>query len=234
MAKKKDGPESGGGAGNGRKSTPRGRTEGPASPAGAASGRPGARLSAEAAARRAVEKLKSQLQAGSLSVEVGAPGAAAPPVAMPRDEGGAFRPASFQFRVGPHDLAGGVEQLRQHGRHGSWLAFLFDTTRVSEDTDDRSLALQYSVEHGRVGLDWVLLGPRNVADAEAVVAFMQASWHTVRHRLENRVDYLRVEDGDLARLGERILGELYGVPASAELGLLVDGLWLSPGRRTPP
>jgi len=48
----------------------------------------------------------------------------------------------------------------------------------------------------------------------------------------NGVDFMRVEGGDLAALGEAILESLYGVPPAAELGLLVDGFVIAAGRRT--
>ena len=149
-----------------------------------------------------------------------------------RDKYGKFVPASFQFTVHPHDIRGGVEQLIENGREDSWMVFLFDTLKVSELTDDRGLALQYSVINRRIGLDWVLIGPRNIADRESLETFMTQRGHTVELQDMNFVQFLRVEDGDLAALGESILDVFYGVPATAQLGLLIDGLYLSTGVRT--
>lgn len=205
--------------------TSKGTSIGPTSPA-----------AAEMAAKRAVDKLKARLQATPTTPKVydlcdmNEPAGAG---TVRRDRGGAFVPASFQFMVHPHDIAGGVQQLRANGKESSWMTFLFDTTKVSEEIDDRSLALQYSVAGGRVGLEWTLLGPRPIADCDTVTRFMQANGHTVRLEEMNDAEYLRVEDADLASLGERILSELYGVLPNAELGLLIDGLWLSHGKRTP-
>jgi hypothetical protein len=44
----------------------------------------------------------------------------------------------------------------------------------------------------------------------------------------------RVEDGDCGVLGSDILERLYGVPAKAALGLLIDGIALSAGKRRIP
>jgi hypothetical protein len=151
-----------------------------------------------------------------------------PAPAAQRDQTGAFIPASFQFTVRPHDIAGGVEQLRLNGHDGSWMAFLFKTTKPSEETDDNDVALQYSVEDEQVGLDWVLLGPRNVADSLTVASFMEKRGHKVVMRRANEVDYLRVEDGDIADLGSAILEALYGVPPTCNLGLRIDGLVIAP------
>jgi hypothetical protein len=148
-----------------------------------------------------------------------------------RSETGAFVTASFEFTVRTHDIPGGVQQLRQNGRNSIWIAFLFGTAKISKATDDQSLALQYSVDHGLVGLEWVLLGPRNIADREFVSDFMRRRGHTVQVREQNGVNFLRVEDGDLGALGQSIAEKLYGATANAELGLLIDGLWLSKGRQ---
>jgi hypothetical protein len=149
-----------------------------------------------------------------------------------RGRQGTFAPVSFEFAVRPSDIAGSVEQLRKNGRESTWMVFLFDTVRKSQTTDDQGLALQYSVIDGRIGLDWVLLGPRNAADAQIVAAMIRSQGHHVERREMNRVPFLRVEDGDLATLGENILETLYGVPAHAELGLIIDGIVLSSGKRS--
>jgi len=153
------------------------------------------------------------------------------PLKLKRNEAGAFVPASFEFTVRTHDIPGAVQQLRQNGKESSWIAFLFGTTKVSETTDDRSLALQFSVDGARVGLDWVLLGPRNIADSAIVSAFMEQRGHTVEMREMNGVRFLRVENGDLGELGQSIAEVLYGATSNSELGLLIDGLWLSKGRQ---
>jgi len=153
------------------------------------------------------------------------------PLNLKRSEAGAFVPASFEFTVRTHDIPGGVRQLRENGKESSWIAFLFGTAKVSETTNDQGLALQYSVVDGRVGLDWVLLGPRNIADSAIVSAFMEQRGHTVAMREMNDVRFLRVEDGDLGELGQSIAEVLYGATSNAELGLLIDGLWLSQGRQ---
>ena len=104
----------------------------------------------------------------------------------------------------------------------------------SKTTNDRGLALQYSIINGCLGLDWVLLGPRNAADESIITAFMRQRGHKVERLEMNDVEFLRVDEGDLAGLGESILEMVYGVPSTAELGLLIDGIVLSNGKRTNP
>ena len=149
-----------------------------------------------------------------------------------RNKSGAFVPASFNFKVRSTDIAGGVNQLCKNGREESWMVFLFDTPNSSEITEDRSLELQYSFFGGRVGLEWVLIGPRNVADEQIVTEFIRQRGHQVERIVMNQVEFLRVEDGDLSELGENILESLYGVSPNAELGLIIDGIVLSYGKRS--
>jgi hypothetical protein len=113
--------------------------------------------------------------------------------------------------------------LRVHGREASWIVFLFNTTVRSPATDDHSVALQYSYI-GRVGLDWVLRGPRNVEDRRRVARLAKARGHRVKEREMNGVRFLRIESGDIAQLGLAIANELYRVPSDYPLGVLLDGI----------
>src|SRR5205823_14876734 len=92
---------------------------------------------------------------------------------------------------------------------------------LSRDGD--AVNLQYSVEHGTVGLDWVLLGSTNIADKEKVAAFAAQLGHPFSERVMNKVHYFRAEGGGLDRLGTSIIVELYGVPRNAQLGLITEG-----------
>jgi len=148
-----------------------------------------------------------------------------------RDNRGLFTPGSFDFLVRITDIKGGVKQMRKNGQDDTWMVFLAETLKFSNKTRDRSLALQYSVIKGKLGLDWVLLGERNSADAEEIVAYAQARGHRIDNLSVNNVNFLRVEDGDLAALGVDILSGCYGVSLEAELGLIINGIWLSAGKR---
>jgi hypothetical protein len=148
-----------------------------------------------------------------------------------RGSRGTFAPVSFDFRVRLTDIQGGVRQMRENGREESWMVFLADTPKASDQTEDRALAIQYSIIDSKLGFDWVLLGPRNVADVEDIAHFAQSKGYQVTRQTMNGVEFLRVEEGDLAALGETILADYYSVPESQELGLIIDGIWLSGGKR---
>jgi hypothetical protein len=83
--------------------------------------------------------------------------------------------------------------------------------------------LQYSVEQGAVGLDWVLLGKTNIADKEKVSAFASQQGHPMTERVMNHVHYLRTEGRDLDKLGVSVIVDYYGIPRDAKLDLITEG-----------
>lgn len=105
---------------------------------------------------------------------------------------------------------------------------MFKTDVPSVDTTDDYLNLQYCVEQGVVGLEWVLLGPRNIADKKRLTNYMKHQGHKVIAKEMNDVAYLRVEEGDIIQLGLNIVRDFYSIPEDAVMGLLVDGFLLPP------
>jgi hypothetical protein len=132
----------------------------------------------------------------------------------------------------PHSLAvrqipSVVGQLRAAAHEASWAAFAF---LPGDDTpsDENIVNLQYSIENGVVGLDWVLLAPRNKADKEKVLAFIRQHNHSAVEKERNGVQYFRVEDGDLAMLGIQIAAELYRLDRYGEMAIFTDKFKWSP------
>ena len=74
-----------------------------------------------------------------------------------------------------------------------------------------------------IGLDWVLLVPRNKADKDKIVAFIKERHYTVLEREGNGVQYLRVEDGNLVQLGMQIVQEFYHLRSDSEMQMFTDG-----------
>ena len=137
----------------------------------------------------------------------------------------------FEFTVQPSQLPAVVEQLRQKGKEASWAVFMFYTPNLSAETDDNCPNLQFSIQDGTLGFDWVLLGPRNIADEVRIAEFIASKGHTVTEMGINDVEYLRVEDGDICELGLSIIEEFYKMPRDADIGILVSGFTLSIGGR---
>lgn len=125
------------------------------------------------------------------------------------------------------DIPDGVWHLRQRGRDRSFLVFMF----VPRDRRDRApVNLQYSVERGQLGLDWVLLSPANIEDRAKLEAFARARGHAPAEQTVEGVRFLRIEDGDVTKLGVEIVRELYGLAPGAELETVVDGFEWVPAR----
>ncbi len=93
-------------------------------------------------------------------------------------------------------------------------------------TDEDYVNLQYSVDHGIVGMDWVLLGARNIADSKAIRALAKTLGFSFRRYEMNQVSYLRVEGpglAELAHLGTSIVSGFYQFEADSKVKLLLQG-----------
>jgi hypothetical protein len=114
-----------------------------------------------------------------------------------------------------------VERLRRRGTAESFVVFRF-SPRGGAFSDQNTAELQFSKEGGRVGLDWVLRAPRNIADQARVAELARSLGHTMHHAEMNDVRYLRVEDGDIAALGMRIAKDFYGLHDGSKVDLIAE------------
>lgn len=106
--------------------------------------------------------------------------------------------------------------------HGpAFTVFMFSTPDQPAAKD--AVSLQFSLEAGDVGFDWVLAGPRNTEDEDRFVEFARSAGYTPVARVTNGVNYLRVENGDIAGLCRQIVTTMYGLPVSHPLDLIVEG-----------
>jgi hypothetical protein len=72
-------------------------------------------------------------------------------------------------------------------------------------------------------LDWVLLGPLNLRDKEKFLQFAGKLGYKVVAREGNKVKYLRVEEGDLPKLCEASIRDLYAISSDTGLGFIPEG-----------
>jgi len=128
----------------------------------------------------------------------------------------AVKPASVQVRQIPEI----VQQLRSKGQDTSWVVFMF--TKRGETGDDDTVNLQFSVENGHAGLDWVLLAPRNIKDRDNIVAFARQRGVQIRERELNDVHYLRAEGKEAETLGVAIATEFYGLAGTDTIDMISD------------
>ncbi|MFL6373988.1 MAG: hypothetical protein ACJ73D_04905 [Pyrinomonadaceae bacterium] len=59
-----------------------------------------------------------------------------------------------------------VKRLEAERKNASWVAFSFG------EPHSEKLNLQFSIENGALGMDWVLIGPGNIRDRDKVVMFV--------------------------------------------------------------
>ena len=113
-----------------------------------------------------------------------------------------------------------VSRLQRTGRDGSFVVFMFS---IPGNHDETLPNLQYSVEDGRLGFDWVLIAPQNIKDETAVTDFIKRFGYTSSKREMNGVHYLRFEGKGVEDLGLKILQGFYHLPSDTKLELIVEG-----------
>ena len=114
-----------------------------------------------------------------------------------------------------------VAKLQREGKNSSFAVFMFVPT--TGEPSGVPINLQYSIENGVTGLDWVLLSPRNIADQKALSSFIIKSGYKISEREENEVKYLRVEGSGVSVLGGKICREFYHLSPNEKIELLTDG-----------
>jgi len=119
------------------------------------------------------------------------------------------------------DLPSLLGQLQRTGRAGSFVGVVvYDPARP--DTDPMNV--QFSLEEGRVGFDWLLVQQLNIDDRDRFVALLDANGYTYRTLEANGVPYLRVDHGDLGSLAMRVMSDLYGLKPDDEVDLVLEGV----------
>jgi hypothetical protein len=116
-----------------------------------------------------------------------------------------------------------VESLRNGMGYPRYAVLMF---LPSDSNDDDYVNLQYSFENDTIGLDWVLLGERNIDDKKAIIAFTKKFGYKFERYEMNKVKYLRIECHsieELAKIGVKIISDFYGFDPTFKIKLLVEG-----------
>ena len=136
--------------------------------------------------------------------------------------GGLLLRRGNEARISLREIPAVFARVEAAGKDGTFASFCFQI--ADETVKDTAVNVQFSVENGRVGFDWVLICEVNRRDREKFLALAQRLGHVVRkHKARNGCEYLRAEDGDLAGLCRAVVVELYGLPESAMLDLVWQG-----------
>ena len=137
--------------------------------------------------------------------------------------GGLLLRRGNEARISLREIPSVFARVDAAGKDGTFAAFCF---RIADETvKDTAVNVQFSVEDGRAGFDWMLTSEVNGRDRERFLALARDLGHTViEHKARNGCEYLRAEDGDLAALCRASIVELYRLPESAEVGLAWQGI----------
>jgi hypothetical protein len=130
-----------------------------------------------------------------------------------------------KYSVTASDIPRIISQLQRSGKDGDFAIIMF---LPSGYTNGKSVNLQYSVEAGVVGLDWVLISPLNIANRERVIEFASKLGYRLDEHEMNGVRYLRATSGDISDLGAKIILEFYRVAPDNKLGMITEGFKWQP------
>jgi hypothetical protein len=136
----------------------------------------------------------------------------------------AIRRRSFPglAQVTLQDIPRVFAKLREAGKDGSFAVFIFAPSGQPISRD--ALNVQFSLEDGRIGLDWVLLSPANVRDRNQFSSLVASLGYRLEEREMNGVRYLRVEAGDgLPGLCAKAITDLYSLPPGSKMNLITEG-----------
>jgi hypothetical protein len=100
---------------------------------------------------------------------------------------------------------------------------VFTVTTPGQPPQEDGLSIQFSMDGAKPGFDWLLDGPQNTRDQDRFVDFARAAGYDPVLKEKNGVRYLRVENGDLARLCRDVITKMYQRPESNPVTLLVEG-----------
>jgi hypothetical protein len=116
-----------------------------------------------------------------------------------------------------------IESLRHGVGYPRYAVLMF---LPSDSNDGDYVNLQYSFENGTMGMDWVLLGERNIADKRAIMAFIKKLGYKFERYEINKIKYLRIEGQEiqeLAEVGMKVINDFYGFEPTFKIKLLVEG-----------
>ena len=102
------------------------------------------------------------------------------------------------------DIPAVFSALVEAGQDESFAVFLFGPAGQPPAAVD-ALNVQFSIEGGHSGIDWVLLAPLNLESQAQFVQFFTRRGRQVLPREMNQVKYLRVEGDHLAELMQELL-----------------------------
>lgn len=103
------------------------------------------------------------------------------------------------------------EVFRQISAQGVETSFAVFAIRTGEEDEDDAVEIQFSVEDGKTGLDWILMSPANIEEKPKVIQYAASKGVEWQEKEMNDWLYLRIEQGDVAGLCTSLIEDLYQV-----------------------
>jgi hypothetical protein len=140
-----------------------------------------------------------------------------------------FSAGTREGSVIAYDIPKVIKQLQESANDGNFVVFIFIPPNT---TDGEAVNLQYSIEDGAVGFDWVLISPRNVADQTKMKEFASTLGCPLKECEMNNTRYLRATGDGISDLGKSIIKDFYKVDLNSKLDIVTEGfVW--PPQRAP-
>ena len=103
------------------------------------------------------------------------------------------------------------EVFRQISAQGVETSFAVFAIRTGEEDEDDAVEIQFSVEDGKTGLDWILMSPSNIEEKPKVIQYAASKGVEWQEKEMNDWWYLRIEQGDVVGLCTSLIEDLYQV-----------------------
>jgi hypothetical protein len=136
--------------------------------------------------------------------------------------GGLFLRRGNQARVKLSEIPIVFAKVKEVGKDATFAQFCFAIE--NDSAQDKAVNVEFTIEGGLIGFNWILICEVNRRDREKFMALARRQGHAItEHKADNGCEYLRAEDGDLIGLCRASFCELYGLPESAEVELVWEG-----------
>ena len=101
------------------------------------------------------------------------------------------------------------EVFRQISAQGVETSFAVFAMRTGKEDD--AVEIQFSVEDGKTGVDWILMSPANIEEKSKVIQYAASKGVEWQEKEMNDWLYLRIEQGDVVGLCTSLIEDLYQV-----------------------
>ena len=128
-----------------------------------------------------------------------------------------------EHEISVQEIPAVFTQLKAKAEEATFTVFVF-SPGAGPFKAEEAINLQFSYEDGTIGFDWVLLGPPNIRDRKKYEQMASSLGYEILSKERNGVHYLRTVNGDLPRLCERVIMDLYGKKKDSRIGLLTRGI----------